>query len=302
MLGSHLLKSWASTQPSVSLSSGEAEYYGLVKASGIALGHQSLMHDLGMNVGVRVWTDSSAAMGICGRSGLGKLRHVQTHTLWVQERVKTGAIELRKVNGLVNPADLFTKHLQSRERIEQLITLFNCEYRDGRASSAPELRKAKGNGAVNVVQEASTNDEPNNQSPAHDPDVLPHAYSEKDLEEIFARAVVPPDDDVALEGRCICSRPDCERCFPPPAPEFGPPAGPAEVWMVDRREEEKKERLRKSEPLPRLQLSSRGAAEADDGIASPRARAVEAPAPPHARFCLPRGMVSASWTRYIRST
>ena len=62
MLGAHLLKSWSSTQPSISLSSGEAEYYGVVKASGIALGQQSLMADLGMKVGVRVWTDSAAAV------------------------------------------------------------------------------------------------------------------------------------------------------------------------------------------------------------------------------------------------
>ena len=91
-VGGHLLKSWSSTQPSISLSSGEAEYYGVVKATGIALGQQSLMADLGMKVSVRVWTDSSAARGICGRSELGKLRHVQTHTLWVQERVRIEAI------------------------------------------------------------------------------------------------------------------------------------------------------------------------------------------------------------------
>ncbi len=96
---------------------GEVEYYGVVKAAGIALGHQSLMADMGMTAKVRVWTDSSAAVGICGRSGLGKLRHVQTHTLWFQERVRSGAIEL----GLVNPADVFTKHLTSRERVNQLI-------------------------------------------------------------------------------------------------------------------------------------------------------------------------------------
>ena len=125
MLGGHLLKSWSSTQPSISLSSGEAEYYGVVKAAGIALGQQSLMSDLGMKVAVRVWTDSSAAVGICGRSGLGKLRHVQTHTLWVQERVRSGAIELRKVCGDVNPADLFTKHLASRDRVNQLVELYN---------------------------------------------------------------------------------------------------------------------------------------------------------------------------------
>ena len=54
LLGGHLIKSWSITQPSISLSSGEAEYYGVVKASGIALGQQSLMRDLGMDVKVRV--------------------------------------------------------------------------------------------------------------------------------------------------------------------------------------------------------------------------------------------------------
>ena len=83
MLGGHLIKSWSSTQSSISLSSGEAEYYGVVKAAGIALGHRSLMADMGMTANVRVWIDSSAAIGIWGRSGLGKLRHVQTHTLWL---------------------------------------------------------------------------------------------------------------------------------------------------------------------------------------------------------------------------
>ena len=86
MFGSHVIKTWSSTQPSISLSSGEAEYYGVVKAAGLALGQQSLMRDLGISARVRVWTDSSAAIGICGRSGLGKLRHVQTHTLWCRNR------------------------------------------------------------------------------------------------------------------------------------------------------------------------------------------------------------------------
>ena len=111
ILGGHSIKGWSSTQPSISLSSGEAEYYDVVKAAGIALGHQSLMADMGMTAKVRVWTDSSAAVGICGRSGLGKLRHAQMHTLLVQERVRSGAVELRKVKGFVKPADLFTKHL-----------------------------------------------------------------------------------------------------------------------------------------------------------------------------------------------
>ena len=84
MMGAHVLKTWSATQPTVSLSSGEAEFYGVVKASGLALGQQSLLRDLGLELLVRVWTDSSAAMGICARRGLGQLRHIATHTLWVQ--------------------------------------------------------------------------------------------------------------------------------------------------------------------------------------------------------------------------
>ena len=72
MIGSHCIRTWSSTQPSVTLSSGEAEFYGLVKASGAGLGHQSLLCDMDLDMPVCVWTDSSAALGIATRSGLGK--------------------------------------------------------------------------------------------------------------------------------------------------------------------------------------------------------------------------------------
>ena len=49
MLGTHLIKSWSSTQASVSLSSGEAEFYGVVKAGGVTLGYQSLLRDVGVD-------------------------------------------------------------------------------------------------------------------------------------------------------------------------------------------------------------------------------------------------------------
>ena len=141
MLGRHLIKSWSSTQGPVSLSSGEAEFYGVVKAAGVTLGYQALLEDLGVKIPVRVWTDSTATMGICGRQGLGKLRHVDTRSLWIQQRVRDGSIELRKVRGEVNPADLFTKHLQSADRVEDLLELMGCQYVAGRAEGAPQLRR-----------------------------------------------------------------------------------------------------------------------------------------------------------------
>ena len=54
MLGKHIIKSWSSTQASVLLSSGEAEFYGVVKASGISFGYQALLKDLGHTLPVRV--------------------------------------------------------------------------------------------------------------------------------------------------------------------------------------------------------------------------------------------------------
>ena len=70
----------------------------------------------------------------------------------------------------------------------------------------------------------------NNQSEAHDPDVLPHMYEEVDRDRIFEKAVAPDELDCAPTGRCICSRPECAICFPPRAPEFGPPVINAEAW------------------------------------------------------------------------
>ena len=140
MLGKHLIKSWSTTQGPISLSSGEAEFYGVVKASSVALGYQAMMEDLGQAMDVRVWTDSTATMGICGRRGLGKLRHIDTQCLWIQQKVRSKAIELRKIRGEMNPADLFTKHLPRDEKVKSLIKLLDCEFRVGRAATAPKLR------------------------------------------------------------------------------------------------------------------------------------------------------------------
>ena len=110
MLGKHTVKHWASTQASVALSSGESEFYGVVRGAGQGLGYQALLKDLGVELPLRVWTDSSASIGICSRQGLGKLRHLDTHTLWLQQAVRSGRVTIKKILGDENPADLLTKH------------------------------------------------------------------------------------------------------------------------------------------------------------------------------------------------
>ncbi len=128
MLGRHTLKHWSSTQVGVSLSSGEAEFHGVVKGAGMGLGYQALLQDLWIHEDLGVWTDSSAAIGIAGRQGLGKLRHLDTHTLWLQQAVRSKRLELKKVLGTANPADVLTKHSLTREKLLELVDLFDCRF------------------------------------------------------------------------------------------------------------------------------------------------------------------------------
>ena len=99
LLCNHVLKMWSATRASLALSSGEALFFGIVKGVGIGLGQPGFLDDIGIELPLRVWMDASAAIGICGRQGHGKLRHVACQTLWVHQRVRRGDFELRKVNG-----------------------------------------------------------------------------------------------------------------------------------------------------------------------------------------------------------
>ena len=63
------------------MSSGEAEYYGIVQGSSVGMGVQSVLRDLGLNVKLQVLTDSSAAKGIASQRGLGKVRHVEVSSV-----------------------------------------------------------------------------------------------------------------------------------------------------------------------------------------------------------------------------
>ena len=52
-------------------------------------------------------------------------------------------MDLRKVDGAENPADLLTKHSLSRGKFLDLVKLYDCQYREGRAESAPQLRTSR---------------------------------------------------------------------------------------------------------------------------------------------------------------
>ena len=48
MLGGRTIKHWSSTQSSVALSFGEAEFAGVIRGAGQGLGYQALLRDLGI--------------------------------------------------------------------------------------------------------------------------------------------------------------------------------------------------------------------------------------------------------------
>jgi hypothetical protein len=172
-------------------------------------------------------------MGICGRQGLGKLRHMDTQCLWIQQRVRDRSIEFYKVRGEVNPADLFTKHLSSNERIQGLLAQFGCSYEVGRAAGAPLLRRAAGTSkGENLCSLSSSGrgmmDWGGRRFPLAtlDGDVLPEAFVHSEgllphlhegFEDLFPRAqacqdagdVDPPgDDELEERGAAIGRAPE----------------------------------------------------------------------------------------------
>ena len=133
MIDGGAIKHWSSTQGSVALSVGEAEYYALVKAAAEGIGMVSLGEDLGYNFRLRLWVDSNTAKAITSRLGLGKVRHLEVRYLWVQEAHRKKRFEIQKVAGVKNPADILTKPLSATEMTDKL-ALVGARFVDVRGS------------------------------------------------------------------------------------------------------------------------------------------------------------------------
>ena len=98
------------------------------------------MQDLtGQEVGkIGVYTDASAAIGMAQRKGSGKVRHIDVGMLWIQQHCKNGTVEVNKVAGKSNPADIFTKRVPA-EVMWGHMKAMGFESREGRAEAAVEL-------------------------------------------------------------------------------------------------------------------------------------------------------------------
>ncbi len=85
-----------------------------------------------------MYADSSTALGVVGRKGNGKPRHVKVGNLWPQEKRETGEMEFRKVLGEKNPADLMTESLTEKV-IQAHMDAIGQAARTGRAAEGLKL-------------------------------------------------------------------------------------------------------------------------------------------------------------------
>jgi len=142
--GAHTVKHSSNIQSTIGLSSGESEYYAIVKGVATALQLQALAKDLGLSpsaeedLPIEVDSDSSAAKGTGERQGLGKLKHVRTRYLWVQERVAQRDVKLVKIGTKSNFSDMLTKAL-TRPEIDKFMKAIGQVIREGRAKIAKKL-------------------------------------------------------------------------------------------------------------------------------------------------------------------
>lgn len=123
MLGSHCIKTWSTTQQAIALSSAEAELYATVEGATRARGLIGLAHELGftgLNERFRLWTDNSSAKSFLCMHGVGRMRLLGLRDLWIKKEIAEGCIDLHKVLGTANPADLMTKDLHIKDIIPAL--------------------------------------------------------------------------------------------------------------------------------------------------------------------------------------
>ena len=105
-----------------------------------AIGLMQILQDFGRESSIVIQSDSSAAIAIVNREGLGRTRHIQVQYLWMQAEVAEKRLQAKKVGTDYNPADLLTKAL-AQEKLNTHLTALGFEVGTSRARSAPQLSR-----------------------------------------------------------------------------------------------------------------------------------------------------------------
>ena len=157
-----MIKLLSTTQIPLALSVGESEWHALVRTGSALLGFKSMAQDFGRSLRPALKTDSSTAIGIGSRRGVGKIRHLSTQTLWLQNHVTEKTIKLLKEPGKENVADLGTKHVD-HDTLKKMVSKLGFVAKDGKSKLSKAIvaliellpHVVRTQGSINIVYRSS---------------------------------------------------------------------------------------------------------------------------------------------------
>ena len=142
MRSGHCIKAWSTSQSALVLSSGEAELYAMTKVAVQLRGVISMAKDFGVILTGVVKSDSSSAIRIARRDGVGgQCRHIKLQYLWIQSKIKDGDLNLQKVIWTNNVADTMPK-VVDRWALDKYMAAMSCTLLPGRADRASRAQKS----------------------------------------------------------------------------------------------------------------------------------------------------------------
>jgi hypothetical protein len=106
-----LLGHWCRTQPTIALSTCEAELVAMSTGVVEAKLAQTLCKELTLDRQLHLHSDSAAGIASVSKRGFGRLRHLDIKQLWLQEEVRAGRLHVHHVNSADNVSDVLTKAL-----------------------------------------------------------------------------------------------------------------------------------------------------------------------------------------------
>ena len=99
---------------------GGSVFYSAGKAAAELILIKSMMRDMGCDADIKLHVDATVAQAMASRHGIGKIRHPEVRYLWLQEMAKSGVIAVRKMNGVLNPADVLNTPMSFSEMLGKL--------------------------------------------------------------------------------------------------------------------------------------------------------------------------------------
>ena len=119
--GQHVCWTSCIAQVPVSLSSGEAETFGLSKAFSRALGASTLVCDAGLGWYLLTCARTVERQSEWRSAVPGNIRHLEAEWLWIQGAITTGTIgNVTNISGQLNQSHILTKGVV-REDMERLL-------------------------------------------------------------------------------------------------------------------------------------------------------------------------------------